>query len=151
MFAERPDGNGVVQVVLDKIIISDRTISALAQFVRYFPNLQQLEMNGLNERTSVVLTETVKFATELEQLEHLRLLRIRTIFPECGEFVATLLKHLTKLQHLEYYEFMVGRWGFRFTSLVEGYLKLAESLKHLTSLQTLRLMLVQLSVSVCVA
>ena len=72
MFAELPDGNGVVQVVLDKIIISDRTISALAQFVRYFPNLQQLEMNGLNERTSVVLTETVKFGTEREQLEHLR-------------------------------------------------------------------------------
>ena len=72
-----------------------------------------------------------------QNLNSLKPLRIGTVFSECGKFEATLLKHLTSLQHLEYYEHIAGQLGVRFTR--QGYLKLAESLKHLTSLQTLTL------------
>ena len=44
MFAELPDNNGVMQVTLRSMALSIRTISAMAQFVQYFPNLQELDM-----------------------------------------------------------------------------------------------------------
>ena len=78
--------------------------------------------------------ETVKFVTEFGQLEHLRQLRIKSYDPENGKRVAIVLKHLTNLQHLEYYEFAHGRYS-------GCYLKLAEGLKHLTPLQTLKIQL----------
>jgi len=79
MFAELPESNGVVQVTLSQLVISNRTMSALAQFVHYFPNLQQLEMSfwpACNYIRSY--TETVKSVTEFGQLEHLRQFRIKS-------------------------------------------------------------------------
>ena len=145
MFAELPESNGIVQVTLGQLVISDRTISALAQFVRYFPNLRQLEMlyiyNPLTGLTGVTpdhntlsYKEIDKFASELEQLKHLRLIKSSTFYNplsrEMTRFVATVLKHLTTLQYLEYHEYGGVQWNG---------VELTKGIKHLTSLETLNL------------
>ena len=107
MFAEFPESNGVMQVTLTSLVISNRTISALTPFVQHFPNLQQLDIFICSaykfvkehERNGVIstlsYTETVKFATELGRLKNLRHLDIRLSFyhPDTVELVATVLQH----------------------------------------------------------
>jgi len=123
MFAELPESNGVVQVTIHGLYRSNSTILALAQFFQYFPNVQQLEKPFMPE---IVLGAPIEnFVTEFGQLEHLRLLRIQSQALLNGKrFVAMVLKNLTNLQHLEYYEVQDVLYSAR------GYCELAESLKH---------------------
>ena len=131
---------------------------------RYFPNLQQLDMSlsPVQSVTSGVPMETINFVTEFGQLEHLRLLRIRSYTPESGKFLATVLaeslKHLTSLETLNLAGNRIGYDGViavtgglkSLTSLKtldlsmsgmgdRSAAKLAEGIKHLPSLETLNL------------
>ena len=158
MFAEFPESNGVMQVTLTSLVISNRTISALTPFVRHFPNLQQLDIFICSaykfvkehERNGVIstlsYTETVKFATELGRLKNLRHLDIRLSFyhPDTVELVATVLQHLSSLQtlrmHTRYLVTTLLTDGMRDPILnIKDAAKLAESIKHLSSLETLDL------------
>ena len=158
MFAEFPESNGVMQVTLTSLVISNRTISALTPFVQHFPNLQQLDIFICSaykfvkehERNGVIstlsYTETVKFATELGRLKNLRHLDIRLSFyhPDTVELVATVLQHLSSLQtfrmHTRYLVTTLLTDDMREPILnIKDAAKLAESIKHLSSLETLDL------------
>ena len=171
MFANLPESNGVMQVTITGLTISNRTISALTQFVRHFPNLQQLDIFMYSavvkehDHNAVIntlsYTETVKFATELGRLKHLRHLVIVSSWyhPDMVKLVATVLQHLSSLQTLCLHNYSPGimTMGYdwfgdvmKLTSLKELILenfkitgrdaaKLAESIKHLSSLETLNL------------
>ena len=148
MLAELPVSNGVEDVILRILTISNRAISFLAQFVQRFPNLQDLRMfitfehmteNNIVKKTNYDLsyTETVMFAAELEKLKHLRqlLFAIYSLdhqqgYPEM-KFVATVLTHL---QYLTSLQKLALRWD---TIGYDEVVALNEGFKRLTSLKEL--------------
>ena len=133
MLAKLPENNQVVHVMLQELLLSDRTVSAMVKLLQYFPNLQRLELFLLDATPDVPFT----VARKLEALKHVRHVQIKIIIESyfgCprrklnATILTEVLAHLPHLEHLT-----LGNVG-----PVLGK-RLGTSLEQLTNLQHLDL------------